>query len=194
MHRRVPNLPRRLWHVFRKGRQYPNPLLSFVLFALALILLAPPPPPDSLEAADLPAALALAIDAYTRPFESDGEARDMDIAWADLDGDGLQDALVSLHSPSWCTADGCTLLVFQAVPDEDVEELGRFTPAAEISRVWGSVRVLNAQTNGWADLAVGDETPLRLAFDGETYPSSAPDGLHYDGPLGAEALVVAGRH
>lgn len=165
-----------------------------MLLAFALTLLALPTPPDSLETADVRAALTLAIDAYTRPFESDGESRDVSIAWADLDGDGLQDALVSLRSPSWCTADGCTLLVFQAVPDEDVEELGRFTAAAEISRVLGTVRVLNAQTNGWADLAVGTDVPVRLAFDGETYPTSAPEAPEYDGPLGAEALVVAGLH
>ncbi|MEM1054678.1 MAG: hypothetical protein AAGI52_04060 [Bacteroidota bacterium] len=82
----------------------------------------------------------------------------------------------------WCSTGGCTLVVLEAIPDKDQDELGPFVVAAEVARVDGTVRMLDKTTHGWADLAVTDEEgqSVRLAFTGETYPFSPTGGTADD--------------
>ena len=148
------------------------------LLSLALMLT----PPDS--AASVPtsqvALLMEAVETYVAPVDAPNEDIRIKTEWADLNGDGTADALVSLESASWCGSGGCTLLVFEAITDaEEVAELGAFRPAAEISLTHGPVVVATTSTEGWADLLVqnSDGQTSRLQFDGETYPASPADGI-----------------
>lgn len=149
--------------------------------ALALFIA----PTDS-TAATPDSAMALllqAVHAYTAPFGAAAEDLQVQTEWADVSGDGVDDALVYLNSPSWCGSGGCTVLVFEAITDSvDVAELGAFRPAAEISMMHGPMVVAETAHGGWKDLIVEntDGSHVALQFDGETYPMSPAEGLAYD--------------
>jgi len=98
-------------------------------------------------------------------------------AFADLNGDGRAEALVSLQSGLFCGSGGCALYIYTPA--------GRsWRQLAELTIVNAPVRLLNTRTRGWRDLAVsvrggGFEVPgeVRIAYDGRTYaenPSLAP--------------------
>lgn len=98
-------------------------------------------------------------------------------AFADLNGDGRDEALVSLQSGLFCGSGGCALYIYTPA--------GRsWREVAELTIVNAPVRLLNARSRGWRDLAVsvrggGVDRPgeVRIAFDGRTYasnPSLAP--------------------
>lgn len=125
-------------------------------------------------------AVMQAVHAYTAPFSAPAEDLQIRTEWADVSGDGVDDALVYLESATWCGSGGCTLLVFEAITGEDdIAELGAFRPAAEISLVAGPVQVAAATAGEWADLIVtGDGgQPVALRFDGETYPMTPSAGI-----------------
>ena len=147
------------------------------LLALALLL----SPTDTTAAQGPPAALLLdAVRSYVEPFDVAGEDVQIRTEWADLSGDGVDDALVYLEAPSWCGSGGCTVLVFEAITGEEaIAELGAFRPAAEISLMHGPVTVSEMRHEGWADLIVTQQDGARAAlrFDGETYPASPADGV-----------------
>ncbi|WP_412061429.1 hypothetical protein [Rubrivirga sp. IMCC45206] len=111
--------------------------------------------------------LARAVAQYAEPLGARIDARTLDVAWADLNGDGLDDGLVrlSLRGGGW------TVLVFEAMPPEDAVEVGPFLPAAEIRAVYGPL-VIVPRANGWCDIVAtaARGTYRRLRFDGETYP------------------------
>ncbi len=137
------------------------------------------------------ARLFSAVQSYIAPFDAPNEDVQVRTEWADLNGDGAQDALVYLESDSWCGSGGCTVLVFEAIPDSlEAAELGAFRPAAEISLMHGPVVVADTQTEGWKDLLVqdADGVTTRLSFDGETYPMSPSDGVAMTTP--AEGTVL----
>jgi hypothetical protein len=147
------------------------------VLALALLFA----PTDTTAAQEPPAALLLdAVQSYVAPFAEAGENVQIRTEWADLSGDGVDDALVYLNAPSWCGSGGCTVLVFEAITGEEaIAELGAFRPAAEISLMNGPVTVSETRHEGWADLVVTQEDGTRAAlrFDGETYPASPADGV-----------------
>ncbi|HYI63416.1 MAG TPA: hypothetical protein VEW71_00875 [Allosphingosinicella sp.] len=98
-------------------------------------------------------------------------------AFADLNGDGRDEALVSLYSGLFCGSGGCALYIYTPA--------GRsWREVAELTIVNAPVRLLNTRSRGWRDLAVnvrggGMEIPYeaRIRFDGTTYasnPSMAP--------------------
>lgn len=153
------------------------------MLALALALLLAPT--DTTAAQEPPAAALLlnAVQAYVEPLDEADENVRIRIEWADLTGDGVDDALVYLDAPSWCGSGGCTVLVFEAITGEEaVAELGAFRPAAEISLMNGPVVVSDTRHEGWAELVVTQEDGARVAlqFDGETYPASPADGVAAD--------------
>lgn len=98
-------------------------------------------------------------------------------AFADLDGDGRDEALVSLHSGLFCGSGGCALYIYTPAG-------GSWREVAELTIVNAPVRLLGTRSRGWRDLAVhvrggGMEIPheARMRFDGRTYgsnPSMAP--------------------
>lgn len=153
-------------------------LLSFALFITL---------PDSTMEAETVAQAQSALLAYIQPFDSTPDAGRWPLAWADLNGDGLKDAVALSNDADWCGSGGCTLLILEAIPEVDQEELGPFRVAAEVSMVDAPVVWLGSRANGWHDLGVTDEEgrTIRLSFDGETYPFSPADGT--------KARVNAGR-
>jgi len=98
-------------------------------------------------------------------------------AFADLNGDGREEALVSLYSGLFCGSGGCALYIY--TPDG-----ASWRQLADLTIVNAPVRLLNTRTRGWRDLGVhvrggGFEVPreARMRFDGTTYasnPSMAP--------------------
>lgn len=140
------------------------------------------------------AQLVQAVHAYVAPFDAPADDVQMRTEWADLTGDGVEDALVYLDSPSWCGSGGCTVLVFEAITGEaDIAELGAFRPAAEISLMHGPVTVAETSTEGWADLIVtqADGQRVALRFDGETYPMSPAEGVAVSGSSTGTVLFAA---
>lgn len=98
-------------------------------------------------------------------------------AFTDLDGDGRDEALVSLRSGLFCGSGGCALYVYTPAG-------ATWREVAELTIVNAPVRLLSTRSRGWRDLAVmvrggGIEIPYeaRIRFDGRTYaanPSMAP--------------------
>jgi len=98
-------------------------------------------------------------------------------AFADLNGDGRDEALVSLQSGLFCGSGGCALYIYTSAG-------ASWREVAELTIVNAPVRLLNTRTRGWRDLAVhvrggGMDIPYeaRIRFDGRTYasnPSMAP--------------------
>ena len=120
---------------------------------------------------------------YVAPHDPTASASLWRLAWADVNSDGLLDALAYSVDPEWCGSGGCTLLVIEAMPEFDQEEMGPYMIAAEIERVSEPVRVASQRTSGWCDLVVRSEGGhgVRLQFDGETYPFSPADGVRTEG-------------
>jgi len=122
-----------------------------------------------------------ALRAFLRTTFADARAEWADTsyvsAFADLNGDGREEALVSLYSGLFCGSGGCALYIYTPAG-------GAWREVAELTIVNAPVRLLAARHRGWRDLAVhvrggGVEIPheARMRFDGRTYasnPSMAP--------------------
>ena len=166
----------------------------FASLLAAVLLFAPA---DSTSATGEPsqaARLMSAVQAYVAPLDAPDEDVQIRTEWVDLNGDGAQDALVYLESESWCGSGGCTVLVFEAIPDSlEAAELGAFRPAAEISLMHGPVVVADTATEGWKDLLVqdADGATMRLSFDGETYPMSPGGGVAMAAPADGTVLFAS---
>lgn len=92
---------------------------------------------------------------------------------ADLNGDGLREALVMFNLPHsyWCGWSGCTLAVFEAGDNS-------FRIVSRTERIRGPIVVSDTQTNGWDDIGVrlsgtdyADKNVL-LRYDGARYPET----------------------
>jgi hypothetical protein len=90
-------------------------------------------------------------------------------AFADLNGDGRAEALVSLQSGMFCGSGGCSLYVYEQAGNS-------WRQVAELVIVDAPVRLLFTRSHGWRDLEVslrglGAEPPAeaRAVFDGRTY-------------------------
>lgn len=91
-------------------------------------------------------------------------------AFRDLNGDGIDEAIVYLLGSSWCGSGGCNTLILR-------QEHGAWKVVSEITIVTPPIRVLESTLNGWHDVGVwvqgggvrrGYEAELR--FNGKTYP------------------------
>ena len=98
-----------------------------------------------------------------------------EVAYQDLNGDRLDDALVLLQGPDWCGLGGCPLLIFQGMGKSDFIFLSR------TERVRQPVLLGESRTNGWRDLVVGatikgqpEDMLLHRGLEG--YPSSSNQG------------------
>jgi hypothetical protein len=104
-------------------------------------------------------------------------------AFADLNGDGRDEALVWQHAGLFCGSGGCGLYVY--TPDgEGWRQLNDLTIIGE------PVLLLPTRTRGWHDLGLmvrdgGMDLPYqaRVRFDGRAYglPVRAPRGRRLDG-------------
>lgn len=116
-----------------------------------------------------------ALGAYLKTQDSDIKDTPYEMEIADLNGDGVKDALVLLSGPYWCGSGGCTLLVFQGEKD------GKAKFVSDTSLVRGPITISDEKSSGWSDLVfmlsgggakAGD---VALKFDGKGYPSNGSD-------------------
>jgi len=110
-------------------------------------------------------------------------------AFRDLNGDGVDEAIVYLLGSSWCGSDGCNTLVLR-------QEHGLWKEVSTITVSRPPIRVLESTSNGWHDIGVwvqgggirrGHEAVLR--FNAKTYPHN-PSVL--PGKQGASGETVIG--
>lgn len=109
------------------------------------------------------------------------------LAGADLDEDGIAEAIVLFEGKDWCAATGCSMAIFKSGPRG-------FRPAFRTVRVKPPVLVSRTTSSGWRDLVVwtggAGTAPKRrvlLKYSGSSYPRNAM--LEPELPLGS-ALEV----
>ena len=104
------------------------------------------------------------------------------IAGADLNGDGVFEAIVLFQGKDWCTRTGCSMAIFQSFQHG-------FRPISRTVRVKAPVEIDAAVTNAYRDLLVqtgggpAPERRVRLQFSGENYSRNAL--LQPEVPLGS---------
>jgi hypothetical protein len=104
------------------------------------------------------------------------------VVGADLNGDGVREALVLFQGKDWCTRTGCSMAVFQNFQHG-------LRPISRTVRVKPPVEVTDAATNGYRDLLVqtgggpAPERRVRLQFSGDGYSRNAM--LQPEVPLGS---------
>jgi len=93
------------------------------------------------------------------------------LAYADLNGDRRDEALVFLTGPAWCGGGGCRLLVLTPVR-------GSWRVVARTTVTNPPIRVLSSSSRGWRDLGVRvagggvRAYEARLRFNGRAYPGN----------------------
>jgi hypothetical protein len=101
---------------------------------------------------------------------------------ADLNGDGIREAVVLFQGKDWCTRTGCSMAVFQSFKHG-------FKVISRTVRVKPPVEITDIMTNGYHDFLVqtgGGPSPerrVRLQFSGEAYARNAM--LQPEVPLGS---------
>lgn len=101
---------------------------------------------------------------------------------ADLNGDGVREAVVLFAGKDWCTRTGCSLAVLQKFQHG-------YRPISRTVRVKPPVEITDNVTNGYRDLLVqtgggpAPERRVRLLFSGEGYSRNAM--LQPEVPLGS---------
>jgi hypothetical protein len=108
--------------------------------------------------------LVAAVQGYTRKTGEHDTPR-FKHALADLNNDGVIDAIVLLLDPTWCGSGGCTALIFRGTKTG-------FTFISESTITNEPIRVLRERALGWRTLIVyskgkGD---VLMCFDGKRYP------------------------
>ncbi|MFW1973367.1 hypothetical protein [Acinetobacter bereziniae] len=88
------------------------------------------------------------------------------VAFNDLNQDGVEDAIVLLSGQDWCGSGGCTMLVFKGGANQQFEFLSKTT------LVDTPVYVTSYMHNGWKQLFVytHQHGQVMLKFDGKEYP------------------------
>lgn len=131
----------------------------FVSVLAGLAAAATPSAPEALDRAVLDYAGRTGAGAVVHEFHH---------ALTDLDGDGVQDAVVLLIGRDWCGTGGCTLLVLKGKADG-------FVPVSDSSISEEPIRVSKRETHhGWKTIIVHSRGAgeALLRFDGKKYPDN----------------------
>ena len=90
------------------------------------------------------------------------------LAYADLNRDGIDDALVLLEGSNWCGSGGCTLLVFEGI------ENGNFKLNSKSTVASATIYVIEQDSTGWSDLSVYSKGTgqVMMKWGGSNYPSN----------------------
>ncbi|MGF1694383.1 hypothetical protein L4D20_12075 [Vibrio kyushuensis] len=90
---------------------------------------------------------------------------DYDVAYVDLNGDQLDDAVVLMKGINWCGSGGCTMFIFKNRGD-DFQLISKSTVTRK------PISVANTETLGWKDLTVWSRGKglVLMSFDGQKYP------------------------
>lgn len=119
------------------------------------------------------------VRAYLKSHLRETETTRVNIGFADLNGDGSDEAVVFLLGSYWCGSGGCNALVL--TPEGDSwEEVGNTTVSSL------PIGMLDSKTNGWNDLGVSFSSAAeagigQMKFKGDAYPrnpSTAPRAKH----------------
>lgn len=104
--------------------------------------------------------LAQAVHTYTQ------DQSRFNVAFNDLNQDGIDDAVVLLTGQEWCGSGGCTMLVFKGQSNQQFEFLSKTT------LVDHPIYVMKYLQNGWKQLLVYNPKhgQVMLKFDGKQYP------------------------
>ncbi len=107
--------------------------------------------------------LAAAIKDFTK-----SDAPSYEIAYADLNQDGINDGIVLLEGADWCGSGGCTMLVFEGL------EGGDFKLKSKSTVVSAPIYILEKSTDGWSDLSVYSrgKGQVMMKWGGSNYPSN----------------------
>ena len=114
------------------------------------------------------------------------------VAAADLNGDGRPEALVLFNGADWCSKTGCSFVVFSR------ESFG-YRPVSHSVNVRAPVLMTSGQSAGWRDLIVktgGSGSPMRvvrLTFAGSGYSANAALQSVVDQQTVANAVQVLGE-
>lgn len=112
-------------------------------------------------------------------------------AFADLNGDGVKEAIVYLSGNGWCGSGGCVTLVLQ-------REGQSYRVVTKITITRPPIRLLDHVSNGWRDIGVwvqgGGIQPgheAELAFDRKSYPAnpSVPPARSEAGKVPGQVLI-----
>jgi hypothetical protein len=104
------------------------------------------------------------------------------LAGADLNGDGVREAVVLFQGKDWCTRTGCSMAIFQSFNHG-------FRVISRTVRVKPPVEITGTMTNAYRDILVqtgggpAPERRVRLQFSGEGYSRNAM--LQPEVPLGS---------
>jgi uncharacterized protein len=152
--------------------------ISVIASAKPVTPVASTPPKSATQTVDpaLQEAFQQALSSYIKqqPATSN-ESHRFFADYIDLNGDGIQDALIVFSSSRWCGTGGCTMLVFKGQNDKT------FRLISESSLVRPPLTVSATKTNGWRDLLVDvsgggiSAKKVALKFDGKKYPINPSD-------------------
>lgn len=85
-------------------------------------------------------------------------------AFADLNSDGVDDAIVLLQGKGWCGSGGCTMLALKG------EDAG-YTVISRSTVTNAPVGISGSMSHGWRDIIVhSDGAEKLMRFDGNGYP------------------------
>jgi hypothetical protein len=129
---------------------------------------------------------------FLRTLDDDRKARYF-IAFRDLNGDGMPEAIVYMISRKWCGSGGCHTFIL--TPKD-----GSWMIVTRISITCPPIYVLSDVSEGWHSLGVwvqgGGIQPgyeAELSFDGKTYPinPSIPPARRLEGTPEGEAIMTS---
>lgn len=130
--------------------------------------------------------------AYLQTMDS-GADTEYVAAFRDLDGDGVDEAIVYLIGGEWCGSGGCNMLILR-------QNHGSWKVVSTITIVRPPIRILESTSNGWHDVGVwvqgggirrGYEAELH--FNGKTYrrnPGATPAKPAAQGASGETVIAV----
>lgn len=116
-------------------------------------------------------------------------------AFVDLNGDGTEEAIVSVSGRSWCGSGGCNSYILARDGDS-------WSVVTKMTITRTPIRVLATTSNGWRNITVwvqgggiqpGYEAELR--FNGKTYPSnpSMPPARRLAGTVAGQVVLPSSR-
>lgn len=140
-----------------------NELRKTILYLLGMLLILPATPAL---AGDVP-ALEKAIKAWAE----ESTAPTFKHAFADLNDDGIDDAIVLITDNQYCGSGGCSFVIFQGVA-------GGFKVVSSSTITRAPILLLPEKKKGWHTLSVfvagGGAKPgqVMMRFDGIEYPGN----------------------
>lgn len=135
---------------------------TLLIAALSTLFMAGCQTTTGVKQQEIPTQLTKAVYEYTK------EEVGFEVAFADLNNDGIDDSIVLLEGANWCGSDGCTLLVFEGL------ENGEYQLASKSTVASAPIYVLEATSHGWSDLSVytSGKGQVILKWGGSNYPSN----------------------